>query len=188
MKDKTIAARFDQEAKTVASLSHSNIVQIHDTGQSGENHYIVMEYLVESLKDRMMQSPQGKIYLEMALDIVHVIIKALDYAHIKGVYHRDIKPDNIMFREDNTPVLVDFGIVRVFEAPGELTKSGQSLGTVYYMSPEQCKGKKDVDGRSDIYSLGVVLYQMLTGKKPYEGESHVSIALKHIDFATDRRS
>jgi len=180
LKDKTIAARFDQEAKTAASLSHSNIVQIYDTGQSGENHYIVMEYLAESLKDRLKQSPQGKMYPEMALDIIQVIIRALDYAHFRGVYHRDIKQDNIMFREDNTPVVLDFGIARLLDSTDDLTKSGQSLGTVYYMSPEQCRGEKGVDGRSDIYSLGVVLYQMLTGKRPYEGEIQVAIALQHV--------
>jgi serine/threonine protein kinase len=173
-------ARFEKEAKTAANLSHSNIIQIFDRGKHKNYHYIIMEYLEQSLKEQMTHYPQGKMPPETALDIIKDIFKALDYAHIKGIYHRDIKPENIMFKHDSTPVLVDFGIARVFDAPIPKTKSGQSLGTTHYMSPEQCEAKKKVDGRSDIYSLGAVLFEILTGKQPYDGETLIAIALKHI--------
>jgi serine/threonine-protein kinase PpkA len=145
-----------------------------------------MEYLEESLKDRMNLSPGGKIHPEIALDIVETIMGALDYAHFRGVYHRDIKPANIMFRQDDTPVVLDFGISRSFDSNERLTREGQSMGTAYYMSPEQCKAQKDVDSRSDIYSLGTVLFEMLTGKKPYESQLRVSVALMHIEGQVPR--
>lgn len=189
-KDKLTAARFEREATTTANLSHSNIVQIFDIGKTGEYSYIAMEYLEFSLKDFMRRYPGGIIDPVTALDIVENIMKALDYAHFKGIYHRDIKPDNIMFRQDGTPVLVDFGIAKILEEKKNkdingygLTFTGQGMGTVHYMSPEQCKGKRDIDGRSDIYSLGAVLYEMLTGKKPYQGNTPISISLKHIEAA-----
>jgi serine/threonine protein kinase len=180
-KDKQISKRFVREAKTAANLSHSNIIQIYDAGKVGRYYYIVMEYLEESLRDRQMRSPRYKIVSDMALDIVGDIMRALDYAHLKGIYHRDIKPDNIMFRQDGTPVLLDFGIARIFNPSEELTKSKMSMGTTYYMSPEQCRAQKDLDGRSDVYSLGVVLYEMLTGEKPYKGETPGFITSQHLD-------
>jgi len=180
LKNEVTAVRFEKEAKTAARLSHSNIIQIFDTGKAGNYYYIVMEYLEESLKDRMKLNPYGKMDPEMALDIIGEIFKALDYAHFKGVFHRDIKPENIMFRQDSTLVLVDFGIARVFDSPDRLTKSGIGMGTIYYMSPEQCK-THEVAGRSDIYSLGVILFEMLTGKRPYKGETHISVALQHAE-------
>ncbi|MGE5343775.1 MAG: serine/threonine protein kinase [Candidatus Omnitrophota bacterium] len=180
LKVESAAVRFDKESETAAGLSHSNIVQIFDKGIVEDYHYIVMEYLEESLSERMKRSPDRKLDPEIALEIVKEILNALDYAHFRGVYHRDIKPENIMFKQDNKPVLVDFGIARVFDSSDHLTRTGMGLGTVYYMSPEQCMTQKDIDGRADIYSLGVVLYEMLTGKKPYNGESVVTIALKHV--------
>ncbi len=185
LKDKVTALRFEREAKTAAMLSHSNIIQIFDIGKAGDYHYIVMEYLEESLKERMMRSPKGRMHPEMALDIVEEMMKALDYAHFRGVYHRDIKPENIMFRQDGTPVLVDFGIARVYDATDKLTKNGMIIGTVDYMSPEQCSSQ-EVDGRSDIYSLGVVFYEMLTGDTPYRGNSPLTVALGHIDKPVPR--
>jgi hypothetical protein len=137
-----------------------------------------MEYLEESLRERMNREPVGKIAPGIALDIVKGIMGALDYAHLQGIYHRDIKPENIMFRKDNTPVLLDFGIAKIFDE--HITKTGTIMGTTYYMSPEQCISG-EIDGRTDIYSLGVVLFEMLTGKKPYEGDSGISLALKHIE-------
>lgn len=182
LKNDVIAKRFRREAKAAAHLSHSNIIQIIDVGKFNNHHYIIMEYLRESLKDRMKANPGGNIEPQIALKIVQAIMGALKFAHSRKIYHRDIKPDNIMFRADNTPVLVDFGVARIlgFTDVGELTKSGQSMGTVYYMSPEQCQAQVDVDGRSDIYSLGAVLFEMLTGEKPYEGDSMVSVAVKHV--------
>jgi serine/threonine-protein kinase PpkA len=179
LRDEVTAERFEKEVETAARLSHSNIVQIFDTGKTVDYYYIIMEYLEESVKDLMKNNQQGKIHLELALDIVEDVIKALDYAHSKGVYHRDIKPENIMFRQDGTTVLVDFCIARVFDSPDQLTKSSVSTGITCYMSPEQCR-KQEVDGRSDIYSLGVVLFEMLTGEKPFKGETHMMVALQHI--------
>ncbi len=181
LKDKVTAERFKREAKTAAILTHSNIVQIYDTGETNEYHYIVMEYLEESLRERMKLAPDGKMNPEVALNIIEELIKALDYAHFRGVYHRDIKPENIMFRHDSTPVLVDFGIARVYDASLQMTGSDVIIGTVYYMSPEQCNAEKDVDGRSDIYSLGVVLYEMFTGVKPYNKGGIVAILQQHIE-------
>jgi serine/threonine protein kinase len=180
-KNRQVAKRFVREAKTAASLSHSNIIQIFDAGKEDRYYYIVMEYLEESLRERQMHSPKYKIVPDMALDIVADIMRALDYAHLKGIYHRDIKPDNIMFRQDGTPVLLDFGIARIFDATEDLTKSKMSMGTTYYMSPEQCRAQKDLDGRSDVYSLGVVLYEMLTGEKPYKGDTPGLITSQHLD-------
>jgi serine/threonine-protein kinase PpkA len=123
---------------------------------------------------------------DVALNIIEELIKALDYAHFRGVYHRDIKPENIMFRHDSTPVLVDFGIARVYDASLQMTGSDVIIGTVYYMSPEQCNAEKDVDGRSDIYSLGVVLYEMFTGVKPYNKGGIVAILQQHIEKPVPR--
>jgi serine/threonine protein kinase len=181
LKDKDTAARFDKETKTAASLSHANIVRILDTGKTNKYYYIVMEYLEDSLKDMMNRNPQLNMPPEIALDIVDNIMKALDYTHLMGIYHRDIKPENIMFRPDRTPLLVDFGLARAFDPPEPQTKSDHGIGAAYYLSPEQCLGHIAVDGRSDIYSLGVVLFEMLTGKKPYDGETWASIARQHIE-------
>lgn len=182
---KEIAVRFEREARTAANLSHSNIIQIFDTGRVGDYYYIVMEYLDESLRDRMKRS-LGKLPPDSALEIIRTIMRVLDYAHFQGIYHRDIKPENIMFRQDNTLVLVDFGIAKIFEFEDILSRSGSSIGTPSYMSPEQCKAQKEIDGRSDIYSLGVVLYEMLTGKKPYRGASYKEIARQHIEKPVPR--
>ncbi len=186
LKDTDTAERFKREAKTAAVLTHSNIVQIYDTGVIGEYHYIVMEYLEESLAERMERELDGKMKPNIALGIIEELIKALDYAHFRGVYHRDLKPENIMFRHDSTPVLVDFGIARVYDSTPRLTGSEVLIGTVYYMSPEQCMGEIDVDGRSDIYSLGVVLLEMLTGKLPYSGNGIISILQQHINAPVPR--
>lgn len=186
LKDKETAERFKREAKTAAMLTHSNIVQIYDTGVIEEYHYLVMEYLEESLRERLKREPQGKMKPEIALSIIEELVKALDFAHFRGVYHRDIKPENIMFRQDSTPVLVDFGIARVYDASVNITGSDVLIGTVYYMSPEQCDGEKNVDGRSDIYSLGVVLYEMLTGERPYSNGGIVSIIHQHMERPVPR--
>lgn len=182
-KDQTIISRFDREAKTAAGLSHSNIIQIFDTGVSGDYHYIAMEYMEDSLKERMKLDPLHQMDPKTALFIIEEVLKALDYAHFKGVYHRDIKPENIMFRQDSTPVLVDFGIARVFDASKQLTRNDSIMGTIYYMSPEQCKAV-EVDGRSDTYSMGVVLYEMLTGQRPYTGENWIAILHQHLEAPT----
>jgi len=174
----TIAVRrFIKEAQTISRLHHPNIVRILGTGKANDQHYMVMEFLPESLKQRIRVRKQ--IGLQESLAIINQIAAALFYAHGKGFIHRDVKPDNIMFRSDGTPVILDFGIARVLEATSAITRSGTSLGTPRYMSPEQLNAKR-VDGRSDIYSLGVVLYEMISGAPPYKGSQTMSVILKHI--------
>jgi len=182
-RDDQFSRRFIKEAQTAAQLSHPNIITIHDVGEADSSYYIVMEYLEETLSNRLDQ--KKCLVPREALEIVKMIASALDYAHKKGFIHRDIKPDNIMFRSDGTVVLVDFGIARAMDSSTHLTRTGMSIGTPHYMSPEQCKGEK-IDGRSDIYSLGVQLYEMLTGKVPYEAENTAGIIIKQIQDPVPR--
>lgn len=179
LKDKMVEIRFLQEAETAANMYHSNIISIYDIGRVGDYSYMVMEFLEETLKDHLLGYPGFVLKPELALDILIPIVEALDYAHSRGIIHRDIKTDNIMFRGDGTPVLTDFGIARALDSDSHMTKTGMSVGTPYYMSPEQCKGGQ-VDGRSDIYSLGVVLFEILAGHKPFEADSPMAVALKHV--------
>jgi serine/threonine protein kinase len=173
-----ITRRFIKEAKIAAQLQHSNIVSIFDVGKQDCYYYIAMEYLKESLKDRMKHVPGIKS--REALFIIKEVAKALSYAHKRGYVHRDIKPENIMFRKDGGVVLVDFGIVKAVNEKERtrLTRTGISIGTPQYMSPEQIKARK-VDGRADIYSLGIVLYEILTGRVPYDADDVVTLALQH---------
>jgi serine/threonine protein kinase len=182
-RDEQFSLRFIKEAQTAAKLSHPNIITIHDIGQVGDTYFIVMEYLHESLNDRIKKV--GIVSPREALDIVKMVASALDYAHNKGFIHRDIKPDNIMFRTDGTAVLVDFGIARAIDSTTHLTRTGMSIGTPHYMSPEQCRGEK-IDGRSDIYALGVQLFELLTGRVPYKAENTAGIILKHIQDPVPR--
>ncbi|UCH94314.1 MAG: protein kinase [Candidatus Aminicenantes bacterium] len=179
LQNQQVVERFLNEARTASHLEHPNIVTIHDVGQVEDTCYIVMEYMPESLVDRIKTSPDNKIEPREAFRILKRMAKALDYAHREGFIHRDIKPDNILFRKDNTPVLVDFGIARTVKSNAQLTTTGMIIGTPHYMSPEQCQGEK-IDGQSDIYSLGIVLYEMLTGDIPYRADSAAGILVKHI--------
>jgi len=176
-RDPQFSTRFVKEAQTAAQLSHPNIITIHDVGTETDYYYIVMEYLGESLHQRLQQLHQFPP--QKALVIIKMIASALDYAHSKGFIHRDIKPDNIMFRSDGTVVLVDFGIARAMDSSTQLTRTGMSIGTPHYMSPEQCRGEK-IDGRSDIYALGVVLFELLTGEVPYKAENTAGVIIKQI--------
>ncbi len=178
-----LVKRFEKEAKIASRLVHPHIITVYDVGRIEDGYYMAMEYLPESLKDRIRK--QGRLDPQEALKILLQIAAALYYAHLKGFIHRDIKPENIMFRKDNTPVIVDFGIARAIESASRLTQTGFSPGTPQYMSPEQCRARK-LDGRSDIYSLGVVLYEMLTGDVPYKGGDLRLVVLKHLQDSVPR--
>ncbi|MCD7742615.1 MAG: Stk1 family PASTA domain-containing Ser/Thr kinase [Ruminococcus sp.] len=169
--------RFRNESKAIAVLSHPNIVKIYDVGLTDETKFIVMEYIDGiTLKDFMEQ--QGVLRWKDALFFVTQILRALQHAHDKGIVHRDIKPQNIMLYEDGTIKVMDFGIARFSRVDGK-TMSDKTVGSVHYISPEQARG--DItDERSDIYSVGVMMYEMLTGKKPYDADTPVAIALKHM--------
>ncbi len=177
--DKTLLKRFHQEAKAVSALSHPNIVKLLDVGDSDNIHYIVMEFiegitLKEYIKANKVIEPMeaARIALQVAF--------ALQHAHEKGIIHRDVKPHNIMLDTDGTIRLTDFGIARTVSEATRTTQHGKDMiGTVYYISPEQVQGK-DVDDRTDIYSLGVVLYEMVTGRVPFDGDTSVNIAMKHV--------
>jgi serine/threonine-protein kinase PpkA len=174
--DPAFSERFQREATIVGQLSHPNIVAIYDIGRYEDLNYIAMDYLPNgSVHDKMSTGLSG----EEVLRILREIASALDHAHEKGYIHRDIKPENILFRSDNSAVLSDFGVARGAANSSRMTHVGTVVGTPHYMSPEQTKGN-NVDGRSDLYSLGIVFYEMLTGTLPYQGDEAVTIALKHI--------
>lgn len=169
--------RFLKEARVVAGLRHANIVSIYDVGIFENKYYIIMEYLDGG---DLKQLAKRGMSIEQSLDVLRQIAGALQHAHDKGFIHRDIKSQNIMFRSDGTAVLTDFGIVKDISADSGYTLDGTSIGTPNYMSPEQALGSKDIDWRTDIYSLGVTFYEMLTGLVPYIADSAIAVALKHI--------
>ncbi|MGH2677744.1 MAG: Stk1 family PASTA domain-containing Ser/Thr kinase [Actinomycetota bacterium] len=175
--DEQFVARFRREAQAAAALNHPNIVSVYDTGDQGDVHYIVMEYVEgRTLRDVIRQ--EGPILPERASEIAQTVARALAAAHEAGLVHRDIKPGNIMLTRDGEVKVMDFGIART--STGEtLTQTAAILGTASYLSPEQAQGST-VDIRSDIYSLGCVLYEMLTGRPPFTGDSPVAIAYKHV--------
>ena len=170
------AERFLHEGRIIASLNHRNIITIHDIGAVGDQHYIAMEYLEGgSLGDRIDEGMQ----LPEALDLVESIAACLEFVHRREIVHRDVKPSNILFHADGTPKLTDFGIAKQLDEDQDLTMDGSALGSPYYLSPEQAEGRT-LDGRSDIYGLGIILYQMLTGQRPYAERSHVETIVAHL--------
>jgi serine/threonine-protein kinase PpkA len=174
--DPVFSERFQREANIVGQLTHPNIVRIYDIGRHNNLNYIAMDYLPGgTIHDKMAMG----ISLKEALRITREIAGALDHAHRKGYVHRDIKPENILFNEDNTAILSDFGVAKTVSSGSQMTNAGTVVGTPHYMSPEQARGKP-IDGRSDLYSLGVVLYEMLTGSVPYKADEAVAIAIKHL--------
>ena len=175
--DPSFTTRFIREARIVAHIHHASIVPVYDVGERHPFHYLSMEYLPGGdLKQRILK---GKCEPRLVVDCCIAICGALDVAHRKGFIHRDIKPENILFREDGTPVLTDFGIARALDRGASLTVAGMIVGTPSYMSPEQVKGI-ELDGRSDLYSLGIVCYEMLTGTVPFRADSSMSVAIKHL--------
>ncbi len=169
--------RFRREARAVAQFSHPHIVGVIDAGEDDHRPYIVFEYVEgETLKDRIRRS--GMLPVDEALAYAIEITRALDAAHSRGIVHRDIKPQNVLIDEEGMAKVTDFGIARSLDEEG-LTADGRVLGTTDYVSPEQALGHA-VNGQSDIYSLGIVMYEMLAGDVPFHGENQVAVAMKHV--------
>ncbi|MBQ1729078.1 MAG: serine/threonine protein kinase [Oscillospiraceae bacterium] len=168
--------RFHAESQAVAMLSHPNIVAVYDVNHTDNLDYIVME-LIDGITLKQYINRKGILNWKEALHFTTQITKALSHAHSRGIIHRDIKPHNIMILRDGSVKVADFGIARLLSTKNTLTQ--EALGSVHYISPEQAKGGQ-VDARSDIYSLGVVMYEMLTSRLPFEGDSPVSVAIQHI--------
>ncbi|HOV78511.1 MAG TPA: Stk1 family PASTA domain-containing Ser/Thr kinase [Bacillota bacterium] len=175
--DEDFVRRFRREAQSVASLSHPNIVSIYDVGRESDIHYLVMEYVEGDNLKNLIRS-QGTIPPERAVEIAREITEALQHAHENNIVHRDVKPQNILITKGGRAKLTDFGIAR--EATNAtLTQTDTIVGSVHYLSPEQARGET-AGPRSDIYSLGIVLYEMVTGKLPFQGDTPIGVALKHI--------
>lgn len=174
--DAEFRRRFRDESQAVAQLSHANIVSVYDVSRGGDTEYIVME-LIDGITLKQYMERRGKMDWREALHFITQIIRGLSHAHSRGIIHRDIKPQNIMVLRDGSVKVADFGIACLANAGQTLTQ--EALGSVHYISPEQARGDR-TDARSDIYSAGVVLYEMLTGRLPFEGDSAVSVAIQHL--------
>ena len=173
--DKEFSERFLREARIISQLVHPNIVTVYDVGVHEGYHYLSMEYI----RGRDLQQACRSLSKHQIINTIRDVAKALEYAHQKGYVHRDVKPENIMLHDDGRVVLMDFGIARGSDSTLNMTKTGRAIGTPYYMSPEQTKGQP-VDHRSDLYSLGVVLYQMLAGYVPFDADSAIAVGIKHV--------
>ena len=182
-RDQTFQARFRREAQSAASLNHPSIVAVYDTGEDAEGPahvpYIVMEY-VDGRTLRELLRDDRRLLPERALEITDGVLRALDYSHRNGIVHRDIKPGNVMLTRSAEVKVMDFGIARaVSDAQATMTQTAQVIGTAQYLSPEQARGER-VDARSDLYSTGCLLYELLTGRPPFTGDSPVAIAYQHV--------
>ena len=180
--EKEFLSRFEREAKVVATLRHPNIVQVYDFDVENGMYYMVMEFIEGETLKRRLQDLEEKsewVPLEDSVRIVLAVGSALKYAHEHGMVHRDVKPANVMITTDGQVILTDFGIAKIVSA-SNLTASGAMVGTPSYMAPEQGMGQPG-DERSDIYSLGVMLYQLVTGRLPYDADTPLAVVLKHIN-------
>ena len=177
--DADFRRRFHEEARAVAMLSHPNIVSVYDDSHGDDLDYIVMELIDGITLKQYMQKKNGSLNWREALYFTTQIVRALGHAHSRGIIHRDIKPQNIMVLRDGSVKVADFGIARVMSA-AQATMTQEALGSVHYISPEQARGSH-IDARADIYSAGVVLYEMLTGRLPFEGDTPVAVAIQHIN-------
>ncbi len=176
-RDEPFVRRFEREALAVGALSHNHILPLYDFGEQSPWYYLVMPYVDGcTLRDYLFRHKH--LTLEEAASFLSQIASALQYAHDHGVVHRDVKPSNILLRQDGYAYLVDFGLAKAMQGAEALTSAGAMVGTPEYMAPEQSNGLSDY--RSDIYSLGIILYQMLTGQLPFLAESPVAVSLKHI--------
>ncbi len=176
-KDEEFRNRFHAESQAVAMLSNPNIMSVYDVSTTGDAEYIVME-LIDGITLKQYMEKKGTLNWKETLHFSMQIAKALEHAHGRGIVHRDIKPHNIMVLKNGSIKVTDFGIARLMSQSNTLTK--EALGSVHYISPEQAKGGR-VDNRSDLYSLGVVMYEMMTGQAPFDGETPVSVAIQHIN-------
>jgi serine/threonine protein kinase len=175
--DEQFVERFRREAKNAAGLSHPNIVSIYDRGEAEGTYYIAMEYLEgHTLKELILS--RGPTPIPVAIDYTRQILGALFFAHRNGIVHRDIKPHNVVVGPDGRLKVTDFGIARS-GGTSQMTEAGSIIGTAQYLSPEQARGAP-VDQRSDIYSVGIVLYEMLTGPVPFTGDTPLEIAMNHL--------
>ena len=184
LEDEDFCRRFHAESQAVAMLSHSNIVSVYDVSNTEDRDYIVME-LIDGITLKQYMEKKGCLNWRETVHFATNIAKALEHAHSRGLVHRDIKPHNVMVLKNGSVKVADFGIARLMENDNTMTK--EALGSVHYISPEQAKGGR-VDNRSDLYSLGVVMYEMITGKTPYDGDSPVAVALGHINGGAARPS
>lgn len=174
--DPQFRSRFEREIKLVAALEHPSIVPVYDVGEEDGQPYFVMRYMGGGSLSDLIQ--KGGFSIQDTARIVEKVAQGLAYAHRKGVIHRDLKPDNILFDDNGEPFISDFGVAKLSEASGSLTGSG-IIGTPAYMSPEQAQGT-EVDSRSDVYGLGVIVYQMLSGQQPYSADTPMGVVVKHI--------
>lgn len=174
--DPNFVDRFELEARATARLSHPNIVTVHDAGEENGRLFIIMQYVSGGTLKQRMSAP---ITLRAITRIVHEVASALTYAHSMGIIHRDVKPVNVLMDPSDRAILSDFGIAKVLATSAALTRTGAGVGTPEYMSPEQCRGAA-VDARSDIYALGIMLYELLTGRTPFEADNYTALAHSHI--------
>ena len=182
-RDQIFQARFRREAQSAASLNHPSIVAVYDTGEDMATGipvpYIVMEY-VDGRTVRDLLQEGHRLLPERSLEIIDGVLRALDYSHQAGIVHRDIKPGNVMVTRNGDIKVMDFGIARAMsDAQATMTQTAQVIGTAQYLSPEQARGER-VDSRSDLYSTGCLLYELLTGRPPFTGDSPVAIAYQHV--------
>jgi len=177
--DEQFVARFKQEALAAAALRHPNIMVIYDVEEEGDIRYIAAEYLEGNTLAQVLEQQRGPVPLPRTVNILNQLASALDFAHQRGLVHRDVKPSNAFIGSDDHVTLMDFGIVKALTGGMQMTRTGAAIGTPEYMSPEQAEGRS-VDQRSDIYSLGVVLYQLLTGRVPFEAKTPTQILLAHV--------
>ncbi len=176
MHDPQFRVRFEREIKMVAGLEHPSIVPVYDVGDEDGQPYFVMRYMMGGSLAGLIE--RGKVSVQDTARIVERIAQGLTYAHKKGIVHRDLKPDNILFDNNGDPFISDFGVAKLTESTSSLTGSGV-IGTPAYMSPEQAQGN-EIDGRSDVYGLGVIVYQMLSGQQPYNADTPMGVVVKHI--------
>src|SRR3954454_118737 len=176
--DPEFRERFRREAQAAAGLTHPNIVAIFDRSEWNGTPYIAME-LVDGKTLKELVTERGPLPPDVAISLTEQVLQALGYAHRRGIVHRDIKPQNVIIDRDGQAKVADFGIARAGDT-SQMTQTGAIVGTMQYLSPEQAEGRP-VDRRADLYSAGIVLYELLTGRVPFDGEAPISIAIKHIN-------